>query len=151
MSLLMAMAGLFSLSKGHMLRASQSLLPHRLPPGQLKVQVLKPHPLLPCEEDGVGMFGVFSAQNSDGEFAVGHNTRENRIFLYIKQVALLFQQGKTQGSCEGSFCFPERKAPSLSACVLESNIKQCISTQHRSLEQSDHTRTPQYFFLLPPA
>lgn len=59
--------------------------PNRLPPGQLKAQVLKPGPLLPCEEDGVGMFRVFLARNSDGEFTVGHNTRENHIFLYINK------------------------------------------------------------------
>lgn len=59
--------------------------PHRLPPSQLKVQVLKAHPLLPCEEDGVGMFGVFLAGNSDGEFAVGHYTKENHIFLYVNK------------------------------------------------------------------
>lgn len=101
--------------------------PHRLPPCQLKVQVLKP--LLPCEKDGVGMFGLFLTRNSDGEFAVGHYARENHIFLYINKHLSCFSRGRPRGAVKGSFHFPGRKAPPLSAWVLEGNIKQHISTQ----------------------
>lgn len=43
---------------------------------QLLHNLHKPHLLL-CEGDGVGMFRVFLDRNSDGEFAVGQNTRKN--------------------------------------------------------------------------
>lgn len=61
------------------------LWPQQAASSPLKVQVLKPHSFLPCEENGVGTLGVFLARNRDDEFAVGHNPRENHIFLYINK------------------------------------------------------------------
>lgn len=58
--------------------------------------MLKHHPLLPCEEDGVGMFRVFLARNSDGEFAVDCNTRETTS-SFILTTGSPFSAGEDPG------------------------------------------------------
>lgn len=102
------------------------LLLWRLSPSQLKV--LKPHLLLPCEENGVGMFRVFLDRNSDGEFAVGQNTRKIPTSSFMSTSGSPFSAGEDPGKLFGQLLLPERRAPLLSACVLAGNIQQHIFT-----------------------
>lgn len=85
-------------------KGSEARLPllWRLPPSQLRV--LKPH-LLPCVEDGVGMFRVFLDRNSDGEFAVGQNTRRKHIFLYVTNRLSFFSRERPREAVGAAFAF----------------------------------------------
>lgn len=55
-------------------------------------------------------------------------TQEKNTSSFMLTSGFPFSAGKTKGSCNGSFHFPERKAPLLSACVLQGNIQQHIFT-----------------------
>jgi len=55
------------------------------------------------------MFGVFLVRNSDGEFAVGHYTRANRIFLYINKWPSVFSRGRPRGAVRAAFAFQKGK------------------------------------------
>lgn len=137
-------------------RSLHTLPPRKRVPSQ-EVQVLKPHPLLPCEDDGVGMFMIFLARNSDGEFAVGHNTKENGIFLYIDKRLSFFSSARPRGAGRAALAFPRGKHHcSLPLCQRAIKVAQLYTDSYlNSTDVWSSQPTPnlptQYFFFLPPA
>lgn len=74
-------------------------------------------------EWGRDVQGIFG-QNSDGEFAVGQNTRKTPTSSFTSTSGSPFLAGDNPGKLLEQLFLSERRAPLLSACVLEGNIQQ---------------------------